>query len=1091
MLIKSNASFRRKMLLGVSAAAITAVTSAAGAQEAADATDEVVVTGIRSSLERAMDVKRDARGVVESITAEDMGKFPDSNLAESLQRVSGVSIDRSDTSGEGKYVTVRGFGADYNLVTYNNRMMPVSTLGNFASAPATRSFDFGNLAPEAVSRVDIFKTGKAHTASGGVGSTININTTRPLDMPGFNATVGYKLIQDDSQDSGSNNEISALVYNTWMDGKVGVSISAVSNNLSHTVASFRHGWSAFEPFGALNLTSNDEIAFDGSASPDAGNPWWKHHLGIADDCNLGTSGTFCPWPAAFNPDVVIDAPANDVLISNTREASGYYVDDLEQTRDNFQVTFQARPFDNLTATVDYLSAEMQHEVFESRLTVWIDDANWQRYGMETKWGSGNPATPIYAKWTQPGSDTWGRVIETINQDGSKSYWKLDDGATYGTDAVIPAHSLDAGTGYDDLDNSQMYQNNLTDLESVGINLEWDVSERLSLELDFNSASSESSPLSEYGSSASIASISKTFDQTTWDYTKEVPVISLRQKAPYDTLANGTDPLYAPGRFLAGGTNVNSFMKNEIDQLQVIGSYDPTDTFLAAIADEIDFGVSKITNEVQYAFGEIQAGNWGGIGADYDVIGTSGEVGSRYDNALWSNRDSLRSYFSELGGGNEIFPEIIRADYRDWFAAAQAEINALNGANPGSVIPLCGDNQVSSCLAPYDAYNTIEEETQSMYLQASKDFSVLDMDANVTFGVRHEETDVTSSSVVPEYSHILWTSGTDMEAVATGNSITSERTAKYDNTLPSVDFSINVLDDVKVRASYSETIARQGYDNLKGGLTIQKLVRSNKLENGQTGTGSSGDPGLEPLESENTDFSVEYYYGDMSYLSLGYFSKDVSGYVGSGKQYLTSQGLTNPAFNTDGSVNAFDDSGTQQGGAGNELAIFEIGVPALTDRTETIDGVELTVQHDFSDAGLFGLNLDGFGVIANYTIVDSDADYKNTVPNSQSDTQFAIVGISDSANLIGYYEDEDLSVRLAYNWRDRFLNFSGGSSGYTEEYESVDMNISFNIDENLMVTYDGINLTEEGRRTFERDNPAYVTWVSQGHAKHFFGLRWKH
>ena len=55
-------------------------------------------------------------------------------------------------------------------------------------------------------------------------------------------------------------------------------------------------------------------------------------------------------------------------------------------------------------------------------------------------------------------------------------------------------------------------------------------------------------MSEYGSSASIASISKTFDQTTWDYTKEVPTISLRQKAPYDTLENGTDPLYAPGRF---------------------------------------------------------------------------------------------------------------------------------------------------------------------------------------------------------------------------------------------------------------------------------------------------------------------------------------------------------------------------------------------------------------------------------------------------------------------------------------------------------------------------------------------------------------
>ena len=151
----------------------------------------------------------------------------------------------------------------------------------------------------------------------------------------------------------------------------------------------------------------------------------------------------------------------------------------------------------------------------------------------------------------------------------------------GSVATLPAHTLDNGTGYDDLDNSQMYQNNLTDLESVGINLDWDVNERLSLELDFHSSESESSPLSQYGSSASIASISKTFDQTTWDYTKEIPVISLRQKAPYDTLANGTDPLYAPGRFLAGGTNINSFMKNEVDQLQVTGSFDPTDTFLSS------------------------------------------------------------------------------------------------------------------------------------------------------------------------------------------------------------------------------------------------------------------------------------------------------------------------------------------------------------------------------------------------------------------------------------------------------------------------------------------------------------------------------
>ena len=224
MRIKYTASLRRKMITTVSASIMAALTSTAIAQEAEEATDEVVVTGIRQALESSLDIKRNAKGIVDSISAEDMGKFPDSNLAESLQRITGVSIDRDQTSGEGKTVTVRGFGADFNLVTFNGRTMPSSTLGNFASAPDTRSFDFGNLAPEAVSRVDIYKTAKATTASGGIGSTIDIRTTRPLDMPGFAATVGVKQVDDKSVEGSPNSEVSALIYNTFFDDRNGVTV---------------------------------------------------------------------------------------------------------------------------------------------------------------------------------------------------------------------------------------------------------------------------------------------------------------------------------------------------------------------------------------------------------------------------------------------------------------------------------------------------------------------------------------------------------------------------------------------------------------------------------------------------------------------------------------------------------------------------------------------------------------------------------------------------------------------------------------------------------------------------------------------------
>ncbi|MFN4222213.1 MAG: TonB-dependent receptor plug domain-containing protein, partial [Novosphingobium meiothermophilum] len=97
------------------------------AQEAAEdepASEAIVVTGIRASLTQALNIKRSAQGVVDAISAEDIGKFPDTNLAESLQRITGVSIDRSN--GEGSTVTVRGFGPEFNLVLLNGRQMPTS-----------------------------------------------------------------------------------------------------------------------------------------------------------------------------------------------------------------------------------------------------------------------------------------------------------------------------------------------------------------------------------------------------------------------------------------------------------------------------------------------------------------------------------------------------------------------------------------------------------------------------------------------------------------------------------------------------------------------------------------------------------------------------------------------------------------------------------------------------------------------------------------------------------------------------------------------------------------------------------------------------
>ncbi|WP_341713438.1 TonB-dependent receptor [Erythrobacter sp.] len=227
-----------------SVVALGAAATPAMAQDAAEDSSEenvIVVSGIRASLQDAMNIKRDAVGVVDAISAEDIGKFPDTNLAESLQRITGVSIDRS--SGEGSTVTVRGFGPDFNLVVVNGRQMPTSTLGDGFSAPSSRSFDFANLASEGVAGVEVYKSGRASLPTGGIGSVINIKTPRPLDRPGFQGSIGVKGVYDTSRFEGTDvtPEVSGIVSQTFADDRIGILLAGSYQDRKGSQAQFVTG----------------------------------------------------------------------------------------------------------------------------------------------------------------------------------------------------------------------------------------------------------------------------------------------------------------------------------------------------------------------------------------------------------------------------------------------------------------------------------------------------------------------------------------------------------------------------------------------------------------------------------------------------------------------------------------------------------------------------------------------------------------------------------------------------------------------------------------------------------------------------------
>ena len=241
--------------------------------------ETVVVTGLRGSLKASMETKRDAIGVVDAINSEDIGKFPDTNLAESLQRITGISIDRRN--GEGAQVTARGFGPQFNLVTLNGRQIPGADafaggqldIGGFG--PQGRSFNFANLSAEAVSAVEVYKTARADVSSGGIGATINIKTARPLDNDGMVLNVGAKGVYDESSpfESEVTPEVNGIFSYANENKTWGVGLNA-SYQKRHTggVESNVNDWvirawdPAALPFGPFNANTEDpECTGDGPA----------------------------------------------------------------------------------------------------------------------------------------------------------------------------------------------------------------------------------------------------------------------------------------------------------------------------------------------------------------------------------------------------------------------------------------------------------------------------------------------------------------------------------------------------------------------------------------------------------------------------------------------------------------------------------------------------------------------------------------------------------------------------------------------------------------------------------------------------------
>nr|WP_246263558.1 TonB-dependent receptor [Caulobacter soli] len=225
---------------GASSLAVTLAVAASGVAHAQDATppapagqavepdnavEAVVVTGFRASLASAINIKRNASGVVDAIKAEDIAQFPDLNLAESLQRIPGVSISR--INGEGRQITVRGLGSDYTRVRING-MEAISTTGGTANSGGTnrgRGFDFNVFASDLFNSIAVRKTASADVEEGSLGATVDLTTSRAFDSGKPQLVLSAGGSYNDLSEK-TTPRVSALASRTFFDGKLGVLLSA-------------------------------------------------------------------------------------------------------------------------------------------------------------------------------------------------------------------------------------------------------------------------------------------------------------------------------------------------------------------------------------------------------------------------------------------------------------------------------------------------------------------------------------------------------------------------------------------------------------------------------------------------------------------------------------------------------------------------------------------------------------------------------------------------------------------------------------------------------------------------------------------------
>jgi TonB-dependent receptor len=1039
--------------------------------------DEIVVTGIRRSLQNAQNIKRRADTVVDAITAEDIGALPDRSVTEALQRVPGVSINRfagandpDHFSGEGSGVVVRGL--TYVRSEFNGR-------DTFSTGVGGQSINFQDVPADMLGSVQVWKNSTAEMVEGGLSGTVNMNLRLPFDQKGFFAGFSVEGVRTDMRKKWSP-VVSAVVSNTWDtdSGRFGL-LGAISYSKLFTradnirVANFqtRDGKYAVQSNSTDTLVCRNPL------------PSGSDSQGFPPILPANGNGSPCYGPAPAGADGFADF----LPVAYAPLGGQFASQEYDRTRRGYAASAQWESSDRRAlVTGQFLRSHATQKWGEFTFEAGGDLSEYNTYPRGCRPNDAAPGGGI------PRAECPTSALQNYeyDEDGvfESGYITLPVGGWRGNIGYVGDRVPHGGMQHT-LNRRQVEDENIVD--DFGLNFKFTPNDRWALNLDAQHVRAKHNNL-DFGVHGSI------FADQELDLTGEYPNITPHKPQQL-------------GLWAAWSQNsaVSQALTNASDE-EYFGN--PRYTFWRSAMDHIEQSRGKETAvraDVQYNFEDdipfLRHAKFGARYADRDqtVRYTTYNWGSLSE--VWSGR---AVHMDEVGGANvaqhdwgDFFRGKVNAppvgnyytgdlidDYFEsvrFFQSIQDYARANGGGGATSWVPLAQRPGAiaGSPFIPADI-QPVSETNKAAYAMLSfgRDepvFGNVTLDGNI--GLRYVNSKVSSlgsigapsqqqlnitqpfaircapvlppppAPQIPQPQTGVCTLGAagyaQLQQFATG--ITEADLAKnsYDYFLPSLNLKFGLSRDLILRLAAGRNLARPNMADIRNFLTIGG-------GGGDTFqlTATTGNPFLKPALSDNFDASLEWYFGgnNVGSLTVNLFAKNIHNffYQSIVERQVTSNGVTFPVF---------------------------VRGPANYNDTGKIRGFEIAYQQTFDFLPGF---LSGFGLSANYSYIKS----RGLQGSQLAVGSRAPIGTSQdlpleqlskhNINIQPFYEKGPISLRVAYNWRSKFLLTASDVIFpyfpiFNDKTGRLDATLFVKLNDNFKVGVQGVNLTNEVTKTLQQ------------------------